>query len=903
MAVWTTDGIIDPFTTVQSEGAFSIGGKTWKGFDATPGSSSTRPRCRAPPCPWPGQRRVGQLRPGRQLLYHAGPALGDLHQWRGRPPEVQLRRQRADDPARGPNPLTVWAQGNTAFSQTAIYNAQVAADSNLPSYNDPSTGQTITDAGSGRVTSPGGRTRRRRRGRSTGTRTRCSSWSRPTAARRSGPPSTVGAGNNNQLPEMDAHPQLTVSQGTADGRIPGGQVTVLYDDIGSARGNSPPADLLFAVSYHVTPSGLAKATRRSWPPRWSWGPPSGRRPPSSSTWRRLRVRAGGGDRLGQHARLVRARHRAGSTSPTSTATTPPSTRVDAQHQPGRQHRHLPRPPTTAAGPGRGRAADPGLVNDDARSGTASPRAPSRRPSSRAGPSSCRRSPWTRPPARSSSATQDTRFDAAPAAVGLDPASIDGGTTFSPATFADAPDRVRREPAHQGRPTGRPRADPGQPVGQHPTAEAAFGLGDRQGLAVFGGQALRRLVEQHERRVGHAHVQDPHRAVDLRRRAAGDLQHDGPGRARDRHRRSTARADHFNGQFDADGTPLADGFVVTFDRPINTGSFTAGRRHVGYRDPSTCGSDRGSSSRSSRPWSGGPATALAGGQLGGRADGVPRPFRDPGRRDAGDRQRRDVQLHGRAGHPRPVRSPIATNSYLRRPDRRQPAGDPARRPRRRHRRPGQRRRRPHGRHRGRPGRPDDPRPQGPPLAPAPARRRPDASSSSPGRGSASSRSSSSQDANARLRLHRHDLRRPGQPGRRQAAGPFTGHLRRASRSASSRARTRSAPGPCRSTTPGPATRPVAELGTGDHDHGPADGRPAQVGNRMDQDADGVGGEDPAGSLIVGSAAGRPLRDPVPRPGDRDLQRPTTSTRRSRGRPCPDGPRAARGRVLRGAGRGG
>src|SRR5690348_979764 len=37
VAVWTTDGIIDPFTTVQSEGAFSIdGGKTWKGFDATP---------------------------------------------------------------------------------------------------------------------------------------------------------------------------------------------------------------------------------------------------------------------------------------------------------------------------------------------------------------------------------------------------------------------------------------------------------------------------------------------------------------------------------------------------------------------------------------------------------------------------------------------------------------------------------------------------------------------------------------------------------------------------------------------------------------------------------------------------------------------------------------------------
>ena len=49
---------------------------------------------------------------------------------------------------------------------------------------------------------------------------------------------------------------------------------------------------------------------------------------------------------------------------------------------------------------------------------------------------------------------------------------------------------------------------------------------------------------------------------------------------------------FNNQTSADGTPIVDGFVVSFDRPVDPATFTSGDISVTYRDPFTPGSAPG-----------------------------------------------------------------------------------------------------------------------------------------------------------------------------------------------------------------------------------------------------------------------------------------------------------------------
>ena len=49
---------------------------------------------------------------------------------------------------------------------------------------------------------------------------------------------------------------------------------------------------------------------------------------------------------------------------------------------------------------------------------------------------------------------------------------------------------------------------------------------------------------------------------------------------------------FNNQTAADGTPIVDGFIVTFDRPIDPATFTRNDISVTYRDPFTTGTSPG-----------------------------------------------------------------------------------------------------------------------------------------------------------------------------------------------------------------------------------------------------------------------------------------------------------------------
>ncbi len=177
---------------------------------------------------------------------------------------------------------------------------------------------------------------------------------------------------------------------------------------------------------------------------------------------------------------------------------------------------------------------------------------------------------------------DTRYDAARARVAMIVTdSTDGGFTFSPVSFANAPKTAVDAITDTGVTVG-PILD-NQSSGN--TVNVNEGFGERQGLAVYGGNVFAvwsgNLDGTHDpdqeadpKTYGLNHqeiyentltISDGPRVIDSTMGAVGEL---GDGT-------NSARA--------ADGSPEASTIAVTFDRPVDKTSFTPDDVQVFYRD--------------------------------------------------------------------------------------------------------------------------------------------------------------------------------------------------------------------------------------------------------------------------------------------------------------------------------
>ena len=184
---------------------------------------------------------------------------------------------------------------------------------------------------------------------------------------------------------------------------------------------------------------------------------------------------------------------------------------------------------------------------------------------------------------------DARYDAARArVVTMVSASIDGGASFSPSTYAN-PSRTVTDAI-----TGEVLTPGPIPVNQspgNPVRETAFGFGDRQALAVRGGTIYAAWASNIAMDGGQYLTggRDGNQRLSIALRtlqtAAGPRVVSGtmgpvglPG-------------DGLNGSRLPDGTPVANSIIVNFDRPVDPATFTPADVQVIYRntDAATNGS--------------------------------------------------------------------------------------------------------------------------------------------------------------------------------------------------------------------------------------------------------------------------------------------------------------------------
>jgi subtilisin-like proprotein convertase family protein len=192
---------------------------------------------------------------------------------------------------------------------------------------------------------------------------------------------------------------------------------------------------------------------------------------------------------------------------------------------------------------------------------------------------------------------DTRDDAARARVATYIAtSIDGGLTFSPETFVNAPNAPTDAVTGQAVTVG---PIPDNQSAANPNAEATFAFGTHQALAVFDGKVYAAWSGNQN---GGSDAKETLRILSAEATiAAGPrilASTMGPPSAQ-----SVEILDNsvlgnagtsvlFNNQFSSTGVQELNGFVVTFDRFVDPVSFTTSDVNIFYRDPNTPGSTPG-----------------------------------------------------------------------------------------------------------------------------------------------------------------------------------------------------------------------------------------------------------------------------------------------------------------------
>jgi hypothetical protein len=200
---------------------------------------------------------------------------------------------------------------------------------------------------------------------------------------------------------------------------------------------------------------------------------------------------------------------------------------------------------------------------------------------------------------------DARNDPANARVATYLAtSIDGGATFAPETYLNSPQQALDASQFNG--NASTSGNVGVTLGPipdnqstgNPNADTAFSFGDHQDLAVYGGHvyAVRSGNENGGRRLtsldGRGTLVSTNRLdilSSVTTIAAGPRvfgQTDGGPVTAQSVTALDGTVIPYNSGTAAGGTQVPNGFVVTFDRPVDINSFTTGLVHVVYRSPET-----------------------------------------------------------------------------------------------------------------------------------------------------------------------------------------------------------------------------------------------------------------------------------------------------------------------------
>ena len=189
---------------------------------------------------------------------------------------------------------------------------------------------------------------------------------------------------------------------------------------------------------------------------------------------------------------------------------------------------------------------------------------------------------------------DARNDASRARVATYVAvSGDGGDTFAPKVFANTPntalDAISRKTVVLG-----PIPDNQSPRSIDPfkgnslTDDKFFSYGDHQALAFYAGRLYPAWSGNENGGIDGAARLDIRVASVLTTAGPRVLSSTmGPVRQETVHDLGGAPID-FNNLFDATGAPIADGFVVEFDRPIDANSFDKSDVKISYRNVATSG---------------------------------------------------------------------------------------------------------------------------------------------------------------------------------------------------------------------------------------------------------------------------------------------------------------------------
>lgn len=506
-------------------------------------------------------------------------------------------------PVGGPE-VTIWQWDRTAEVPIvkAIRDASLAVDDNLASYTDPITGQTLTNAGANRVyiawetdePVPTGFTP-------------AAFWNFNTVELLtstnngqtfSAPITNIGAVHPNGRSDYRsaAAPRLTVTQGRAPGTLSandagvvGGQITVVFDDFNSAGNldNAPTAvDVIRAATFTPNASGTVAGTvstvgftvvrgaRNSPYPLASPSTPIGIGPaPAIASDNTLGNFAHPGRAYVAYVdRYDTARFSGAGNNPAD------NTEIFLAFN-------------DFDGKGWQSA---GQVNDDA--------------ALRDGFSSAVVSPGLktgRPqylpaiavdPATGTVAVsyQDTRFDPSlTRTVDSIQLSGDGGATWSASTHADADLIAYDQTTQRDQVIGPVGSNQALKPDVPPGAGGLGGLGDRQGLALYDGRLYAAFATNMNGgsdtgRITQIHV-SPMLYQTGPRVVSSTMGLVGAQTVTDR---GTGTAITFNGQETSDGTPIVEGFVITFDRAVDIATFGSGDITVTYRDGLTAGSSPG-----------------------------------------------------------------------------------------------------------------------------------------------------------------------------------------------------------------------------------------------------------------------------------------------------------------------
>lgn len=623
VATWTYHNpqFAAPQTHVAGAAYSSDGGNTWSALNSLPGVLRVFPNDAPEPFAVVSDTSVAFDRNGflylAQIQHSADLATGAL--------VVASYDFRNGTPIRiDSKTLSIWNQGDDAYSQTSIRKPRIYVDDTLPTFTDPTTGRTLTNPGAGNVYLVYGTDVPPPDGVDPWNRNTIEILTAPAAlGGRINPlnfnvddPQTVGSSHFSTA--LDSAPRLTISQGrlagtygSTDPGVTPGQVTVVYDDSGSFAQSSPPLSAVRARRFTPQADGTLSISGALSTIATTTIVGSATSPYPTE------VGAAGPQGVGP-APVIASDNTLGSTSPVSGRLYVAYVdRYDVVRD-GEVARNNPADNTDirmAYSDNGGQTwTRLGVVNDDAglTDGFSEANIGQATPDGILGrPQFLPELAVDRQTGAVALTYRDARYDAARVrtAVSLQ-TSIDGkisfdtagygsgrAPSFGAATFFNAPQRAYDAAARQDVVLGPIPDNQFDPSTTYTSIADVGGYGDSQGLVFLGGKVIQAWASN-VNGGDNGHIYDGDPKLDIRvatalvaagpRVVASTMGPIGGETVRDLDGQSLS----LNNRRTADGTPIADGLLVTFDRPIDPSTFGTTDVKVVYRSPNTSGAAAG-----------------------------------------------------------------------------------------------------------------------------------------------------------------------------------------------------------------------------------------------------------------------------------------------------------------------